>query len=121
MVDSRYLAPVDTALVSTSVDPGCSETMGAKPQTTRGFGSEEGSPDSLPDRGCKEALVRSVGSLAHSNASGMAYLLSPAGVGTSQTSGKLDSRALSSGFSASHPVVTAKPGLNARESSFLLN
>ena len=112
MVDSRNLAPEDTAPVSTSVDPGCSETTGVKPQTTQGFGGDEGRnmPESPLDRGCKEALVFSVGYSAATNASGTAYLLSPTGKGTSQTSGKPDSRALSAGFSATHPIVTAKPG-----------
>ena len=78
-----------------------------------GSGSDKGRnmPALLPDRGCKEALVLSVGYSAAYNASGMTYLLSPvAGVGTSQLSRKLDSRALSAGFSATHPVDTGKPG-----------
>ena len=113
VVDSRYLASEDTAPVSTCVDPGCSETTVTKPKTTQGFSGDKGRnmPESPLDRGCKEALVVSMGSSAASNASGTAHLLSPvAGVGTSQASGKPDSRALSTGLSATHPVVTAEPG-----------
>ena len=112
-MDSRYLASVDTAPASTLVDTGCSDTTAVKPQTTQGLSVDKGRnmPKSTQDRGSKETLVSSVSYSAAPVTSGTAHLLSPtAGVGTSQAAGQSDSRALSTGLSTTHPVVTVKPG-----------
>ena len=112
-VDSRYVAAVDTAPVSTIVDTGSSDTTVVKPQTTQGLVVDTGRdmPKATPNRGCKEALVSSVSYSAAPDASGTDRLLSPiAGVGMVQAADKSDSRAHGAGFTASHPVVTDKPG-----------
>ena len=110
-MDSRYLTPVDTALVSTCVDTRSSDTTAVKPKTTEGFGNDKGRnmPESLSNRGCKEALVRKVCSRAITTTSGTAPHLPP-GEGISQASSQLDPRALRAGFSATHPVDMGKPG-----------